>query len=800
MNPRPASLLLFLLILLAPLTAGAQGVLLTSLDTAYLVKGEQTRLVVYVQANQRPSSRPLIPNTDKLTIQFLQEQARIQNRKRIYVYTYSVRSFAVGTHTIPSFSMKSGSTLLQSRPIQITVAPLEALTWHTQTAVGQTFRYASAIFTPQDAPYDGQSFPVEVKIYIPNNTGGASSGVAELEYDGLVAWRFEAVPSTTQVQLPTGAHTGVTFRSTASPIRSGEISIGPGKLRLVMRVRRAERGFTLVQDVPADFDVAKRTLRAKPLPPGAPDGFAGAVGHFQLSATADTDELEEGDPIAVRLKVSGVGNLDSLPAPRLDARDDDWKVYEPSRLERQEERRSITGSVHFSQIIRPLNRQDQVPAFELVYFNPSTASYATSRTQPIPFTTTRSPLTPGNAAIIPTLATPVEDMRGILAVIDPHRARSIHSSSTLRRYWQLLPALLALGLLIRLTQLRILPRFKMTERERQVRRSLTEVDASGDNESRFLRAAGAFAERWVPAEDRQEELQDLLERRDTDCFRPDHAERTIAANERQSILKMLKQQALAAAPILILLTTLLLTTPPGSGQDLPTTDPFTLAEDAYLQGNYRTALDLYAQSPAPHPADILYNIGSCQYQLNEPGQAALSFQRALLLDSTHPEALQNLRFIQRTHGSITYVPLPLHRTLAKLKRPTYASIAKVGLWLAALTILSLFLLRPGLTKTLSYLGLGLGVLIALSASLAHLFYPQHGEFAPDHQRAIVTTAKTVEARTAASNSAQRAIEAPPGSICRILAPRGSWTYVEFANFTRAWLPTQQVTLILPPNP
>ncbi len=51
------------------------------------------------------------------------------------------------------------------------------------------------------------------------------------------------------------------------------------------------------------------------------------------------------DPIAVKLAVRGTGNLDSLRAPALTGDLSDWKTYDPSRLERQGERRDITGQV-----------------------------------------------------------------------------------------------------------------------------------------------------------------------------------------------------------------------------------------------------------------------------------------------------------------------------------------------------------------------------------------------------------------------------------------------------------------------
>ena len=791
-------ILLALLLFVAPLTA-ANAVLKASLDSSYLVKGEETGLTVYLQADQRPTTQPIIPSADHVTINFRQSGVRpLQNRQLIYVFTYTVRSFMVGTHTIPAFSMDIGGQSIESIPVELRVAPLDELTWNSQSEIGQTFKYASAIFTPEASPYDGQTFPAEIKIYLPNNTGGARTGVAELNYDGLVAWRFEAVPATTQVHLPTGAHTGVIFRSTASPIRSGKTSLGPGSVRLMMRVRYSERGMVITRDMPANFKIPQHIIQAKPLPTGAPEGFAGAVGSFMLSATAEVDELEDGDPIAVRLSVIGTGNLDSLPAPRLDAPDSDWKTYEPSRLERQGERRDVTGAVSFSQIVRPLNVQVQVPPFELVYFNPQTARYASTRTKPIPFKTKPSPRGPGSASIIPTLATPVEDMKGILAVIDPLRSQPGSGSLPWLRFWHFFPALLAAALLYRIAQLRVLPRFQTSERERQISRSLAELAAADNNEGTFLRAAGAFVERWIPDEEREDELTALLARRDTDCFRPDHAERTISPKDRQSLLKTLKARALSTLPALVLFATLFLAGPIEANTSEAAS--FDGAEGAYREGNYRTALEFYSTSPAPHSADVLYNIGNCHYQLDAPGKAVLYYHRALLLDPTHPESLQNLRFTKRTLGTLSIVREPYQTNLAKLSRSAYQTITSFGGWLTGLALLSFFAFAPGAGKVLSSIALGCGALVTSAGVACQIYYPDDAEFAILAERAVMTNSSPIKAHTDASETSPSVIDVPPGSLCRILAPRGNWTYVQFPNRTRAWVPTPKVTPLLPSDP
>src|SRR5205823_13390231 len=58
-------------------------------------------------------------------------------------------------------------------------------------------------------------------------------------------------------------------------------------------------------------------LQIKPLPPGAPPAFSGAVGNFTIAAAADPKKVQIGDPITITAKISGRGNFDRVSTPVL---------------------------------------------------------------------------------------------------------------------------------------------------------------------------------------------------------------------------------------------------------------------------------------------------------------------------------------------------------------------------------------------------------------------------------------------------------------------------------------------------
>ncbi len=58
------------------------------------------------------------------------------------------------------------------------------------------------------------------------------------------------------------------------------------------------------------------SIRVKPLP-SKPINFSGGVGHFNISAQLDKKEVKAGDPISVRIVVSGCGNLKLIQQPKV---------------------------------------------------------------------------------------------------------------------------------------------------------------------------------------------------------------------------------------------------------------------------------------------------------------------------------------------------------------------------------------------------------------------------------------------------------------------------------------------------
>ena len=126
------------------------------------------------------------------------------------------------------------------------------------------------------------------------------------------------------------------------------------------------------------------TIEVLPLPPGAPPGFGGAVGQFDISASATPPTVVEGDPVAVKVVVSGSGNLNSVPEP-LRPDGTDLRFYDPKvSLEKQSRGNRFAGRKTYEYVAIPENsKMGGIPPFRLPYFDPEAKRYIALQSEPI---------------------------------------------------------------------------------------------------------------------------------------------------------------------------------------------------------------------------------------------------------------------------------------------------------------------------------------------------------------------------------------------------------------------------------
>ena len=133
------------------------------------------------------------------------------------------------------------------------------------------------------------------------------------------------------------------------------------------------------------ISLATETVNVQSLPLPAenvPPNFTGAIGDFTMTVTAGPTNVTVGDPITVRVQISGRGALGSLTLPEQEAWHD-FTIYPPTTKLETTDQFGFQGTKTFEQIVSPQNSDvhELPPLSFFSFFNPDDGQYHTL-TQP----------------------------------------------------------------------------------------------------------------------------------------------------------------------------------------------------------------------------------------------------------------------------------------------------------------------------------------------------------------------------------------------------------------------------------
>ena len=787
--------LFFILFALWSLPLSAAPELTLRLSSAHLVKGETTYLRIYVSENYL-NQDPVIDPIEGLTIEQVengQEVTLAEKGQRVASYVFKITALKEGSYRIPPLKLEANTTALISPEQKITVHPRSSLEEEFLEFGDRKHPYLTKLFLEKDTLYANQPQRAELKFYFPPQFGLKAPDVPELaQAQNLAAWRFTppSMPySLGSLPFGTNHHEVYTFTTYCNGLQPGKASFGDitTTFRAQVTTRRPgiftsrTRSFPLTSGT-AEFEVL-------PFPSGAPAGFSGAVGSYGLEAIVPTKlSIKDSESVSVRLRISGKGNMDSITQPIMDP-ESPWDSIDVSEVQRGEERKSNTGTLEFDYLLQPNGRTKSLPSFRFVYFDPELEDYIVRSTQEIPITITKTLISQSSAAT-PVAKVPLEAMSDILGIIEPIRSEQHDSfwsplwSSLPTWWWQTIPTLLTLVIIARAIRQKLREHKLKNSRTIMLKKAYKELQNTNKG---FYRAAGAFVEKWLGQKD-HETVKHILELRDKHCFSAGDMPEP-SSQEKRSILKSLK-------PLLALCLSFYLFTPPQVEAAPAQAKTSASAFEAWQQQEYQDALELYASLPAS--ADAEFNQGNCWYRLDQPGKAALHYHRALLLDPKHPEALQNLRYLHRSLGSLAPpAKEPLEKLIARLPESFYTQSIYASIWLLALSALYLWLFRLRGSRLASLVLLTtLSAIILPLAIYGSRAYPKH---LSNYAHLSVVLEDEVSAYTEPLNHSEKerstVIQAPPASLCEVITQRGNWCYVSFLQGSRGWVRQQAISAI-----
>lgn len=316
--------------------------------------------------------------------------------RRTVGYVYTLEPRRTGALTIGPLRLTDEDTTCETEPIPVrVVAAGDSVPPLVRWTDADGVELACAV--DRSAVYVGEQVQVTYRLFSRNRVGGvivkdipAFNGfwAAEVNDSGDLKWQ-----PTTHAGQPCSV--AVVRRATLFPVEPGDLAVGRMTLAGVVAVAGG-----LFRGMQTPFTVSSTPLgvTVRPLPDsGKPADFGGGVGKFALTAELSGTRTRNGEPLALRVGVSGTGNIGTIGQPLVRVVD---ATKLPAPIVEQQvgcQDGRVRGTRTFTYSVIPrADGLNIVPATSMSFFDPEGDTYYTLATEQTTFVAagaTRDPAT-----------------------------------------------------------------------------------------------------------------------------------------------------------------------------------------------------------------------------------------------------------------------------------------------------------------------------------------------------------------------------------------------------------------------
>jgi hypothetical protein len=372
------------------------------LDRDTLTLGESATLSLkfeVVQQQDTPQNLPQLSGIPGLNFGYVGNQSMDLNingiKSSIVTFTYAVTPTKVGEFTIPAMRANVGGQQLTSQPLRLLVSKASAPTADAVNS-GTELAFLKFVF-PKNKIYAGEPELGQLELYVRDDVQNFGNfQLNSMPTDGFSAGKTaELQNQRRRVQLGNRIYTVYPIALPLTAVRAGTLALGPFTGSVVVVLPSQNQGgdpflrqfFNQGEQKQVTFASEPVNVESLPLPAeNKPANFTGAIGSFTMSATAGPTTLTVGDPITVRVQISGSGALGAVTLPPQDAWQN-FKTYPPTTKLETSDQFGFQGTKTFEQIISPQNSDvHELPALTFSFFNPDDGQYHTLTQAAVPLT------------------------------------------------------------------------------------------------------------------------------------------------------------------------------------------------------------------------------------------------------------------------------------------------------------------------------------------------------------------------------------------------------------------------------
>lgn len=708
----------------------------------------------------------------------------------------------------------------------------------------------------KEIAYIGEQITVSYMLYTRVNISGYDIQ-QQPNFTGFWVEELQ-IPQPPKLQYRTinGQQYGVALMKKVAlfPTSSGEATIDPLVMTFGVRTQtgrsRDPFGTFFADPFGRTQEIIRKTqaleLKILPLPEeNRPEIFNGDVGRFTMSVEADPIEVTQDEPITLRAKIQGAGNIKTVKEPIITL-PDSFKRYDTQISETpftlQE---PIQGKKVFETVIIPSSEGTfQIPPIQFVYFDPQRKTYQTLRSQPIdlvilPKTDLEEPME-RRIATKEEIKLLGQDIRFIKT--------DIHGLKNHGSYWYqhgLFQISLALPILIivatwgyksyrgkYMSDERHLRWKRANKLSKQRLKSAYELMNQGKSK-KFYAVISSTLRQYIgdkldipPAsitgqeislslqergldEDTAQLLKQCLDRCDFARFAPvedDKDEMTAMLRDVETILEQIgrikefgSKNSVVLKQMIILCVIPLLSLSlsfPVQGATPSVEELFRQGNTLYEQENYQGAIESYQQILATGLENgyVYYNLGNALLKEQRIGEAILQYERAQRLLPRDEDIVFNLDYARAlTLDKMESDDGGFARMLSAIRNyftPNEVSLFLGLVYLILTAILITFIFVPRRWKLrLIYLALPPAVLLLGSAIL---LYVQMTFNSVDD---AILLAPKIEAKTGPGEGYSTVFEIHEGAKVRIQREKLDWVEIKLPNKVIGWIPKNDLARI-----
>ncbi|MBN3040015.1 MAG: protein BatD, partial [Candidatus Omnitrophica bacterium] len=317
-------------------------------------------------------------------------------------HIYRLLPLKVGDLMIPSLTVEYNGQTFTSEPIAIKITPGSGTQLNNQDFPEEENQATleERVYLRLDAEkkiaYVNEKIPITIRLYV-NDLNVRYNAYPELIHEGFL---IDNLSEPRQYSESIGGlnFQVLEFKANAFALRPGELTLGPASFDCVLLVRKETRKrfpsvfddfdnffgsdsfddfFSSYERYPLRLKAGGIAIAVKELPDkDKPAGFNAALGDYSFDLEVQPKQVNEGDPITLKLIISGSGNLKTVNMPHIDF-GDDFKVYEPQVTQ-------TANSKIFELIVIPKKAAiTQIPQIAFSFFNPDRDQYQTITKGPV---------------------------------------------------------------------------------------------------------------------------------------------------------------------------------------------------------------------------------------------------------------------------------------------------------------------------------------------------------------------------------------------------------------------------------